>query len=61
MNSFIRQSYVFNYLILDFVTPFGPQSVSKHTLKYDMSMKIFDWKKREEFKKYEVPDGLYSI
>ena len=25
--------------------------------KSDINMKIFDWKKRKDFEKYEIPEG----
>jgi large subunit ribosomal protein L15 len=43
---------------------FGPSSKvsSKHQYKVDqLQMKIFDWKKRQEFENYKVPDGSSII
>lgn len=41
------------------INAFSSQKSSKSiaTSSRDMSMKIFDWKQREAFEKYEVPDG----
>jgi len=42
----------------EFADAFGSTGMSTvRNSKSDINMKIFDWKKRKDFEKYEIPEG----
>jgi len=42
----------------EFADSFGSTGMSTvRNSKSDINMKIFDWKKRKDFEKYEIPEG----
>ena len=55
---FIQLLYFFNYLAIN-VEAFGATGAVRVNTRSNISMKIFDWKKRAAFQKYEVADGNY--
>lgn len=54
-------AYVLRMLILlqflQWITAFGCPASGIGSRKSEFTMKIFDWKRREEFSKLEISDG----
>lgn len=46
------------FIAKEFADAFGSTGMSTiRNSKSDINMKIFDWKKRQDFEKYEIPEG----
>lgn len=45
------------YLGSDLINAFGAVGKSAVASTNTLNMKIFDWKKRQEFANYQIPDG----
>ena len=58
-SSMCNSLIVIFYILVNIADSFGVPSSTKISTssRNDLSMKIFDWKKRAAFKSYEVPDG----
>lgn len=54
--------YLICFFLVTQVFSFGLTSTKVITNKCDiLSMKVFDWKQRDSFKTYEVPDGNLNV